>query len=355
MNDNAPTFINGLITTMVPLFNAIVNPINLIFAVVMLFLFIRYRNRPASSQLLPAILVGIGILGTFTGIFIGLLNFNVGDIKGSVPQLLEGLKIAFFTSIIGLVLSAWIKVKSAIQIMKLDDTKEKPTAIDDLSNTFKNILTELHELRVEQKEMLLLIGKSLIGDAGITISTQFQKLKVSIEDKYEPQFKILNSIYVSLQQISTLFEKQVANSIDYSGKLDEIMGLLSELKEVSRDLYVAVTLAPELEKRFSHLIENSDNLIDVVTDNKNKIDKITTSITDSYADGVLMILDKMIGIVRDIDKRQNIPIEKITNNIKDYLKTNIGDRSLSEIMDNIEAIEISTSQIVDKLDKIKKT
>ena len=91
------------------------DPINIIFAGVMLFLFIWYRKRHAYSQLLPSILVGIGILGTFTGIFIGLINFNVADIKGSVPQLLEGLKIAFFTSIIGLTLSAWIKVKDAIE------------------------------------------------------------------------------------------------------------------------------------------------------------------------------------------------------------------------------------------------
>ena len=298
MNDKyILTFIQNLPTLETFLY-VIFNPINFIFAVVMLFLFIRYRNRPASSQLLPSILVGIGILGTFTGIFIGLINFDVDKIKESVPQLLEGLKIAFFTSIIGLILSAWIKVKHAIQRMKIDDTIEEQPTIDDMSNNLKNILVELQKLRGEQKEMLLSINKSLTGD------------------------------------------------------LDGIINLLTELKEVSRDLHVAVTLAPELEERFSHLIQNSDNLIDVVTDNKNKIKKMTTSITDPYADGVLMILDKMLGVVREI---KNLPVEEITNNIKDYLKIDIGERSLSEFMDNIEAIEISTSQILDKLITIKKT
>jgi hypothetical protein len=291
------TFIQGLPTLETFLY-VIFNPINFIFAVVMLFLFIRYRNRPASSQLLPSILVGIGILGTFTGIFIGLISFDVDKIKESVPQLLEGLKIAFFTSIIGLILSAWIKVKYAIQKMKSDDTKEEQTGVDNMSNNLKNILVEFQELRVEQKEMLLSISKSLTDDLG------------------------------------------------------GIINLLSELKEVSRDLHVAVTLAPELEERFSHLIQNSDNLIDVVTDNKNKIKKMTSSITDPYADGVLMILDKMLGVVREI---KELPVEEITNNIKDYLKIDIGERSFSEFMDNIEAIEISTSQILDKLITIKKT
>jgi len=107
-----------------------------------------------------------------------------------------------------------------------------------------------------------------------------------------------------------------------------------------------------LEERFSHLIENSDKLIDVVADNKTKIKKITASITDPYADGVLMILDQMLGVVRDI---KNLPVKEITNNIKDYLKTDIGERSFSEVMDNIEEIEISTSKILDKLITIKKT
>ncbi len=157
---------------------------------------------------------------------------------------------------------------------------------------------ELQGLRVEQKKMFLLINKSLTGD------------------------------------------------------LAGIINLLSELKEVSRNLHVAVTLAPELEERFSHLIENSDNLIDVVIDNQNIIEKMTTSITDPYADGVLMLLDKMLGVARDI---KNIPVKEITNNIKDYLKTDIGERSFSEVMDNIEEIEISTSKILDKLITIKKT
>jgi hypothetical protein len=292
MNDTL-TFIQDL-PFLKKFLDVIFDPINFIFAVVMLFLFIWYRKRHAYSQLVPSILVGIGILGTFTGIFIGLLEFNVDDIPGSVPRLLKGLKIAFFTSIVGLTLSAWIKVKDAIKKMKVDDTKKPEPGIDELNN----ILVELQGLRVEQKKMFLSINKSLTGD------------------------------------------------------LAGIINLLSELKEVSRDLHVAVTLAPELEERFSHLIENSDNLIDVVIDNKNIIETMTTSITDPYADGVLMLLDKMLGVARDIKK---IPVEEITNNIKKYLKTDIGERSFSEVMDNIEEIEISTSKILDKLITIKKT
>lgn len=48
------------------------------------------------------VIISIGILGTFIGIFLGLWNFDTNNIIESVPNLLEGLKLAFVTSILGM-------------------------------------------------------------------------------------------------------------------------------------------------------------------------------------------------------------------------------------------------------------
>ncbi len=47
-------------------------------------------------------IVSLGVLGTFCGIFLGLGNFDTSDVIGSIPNLLEGLKLAFLTSITGM-------------------------------------------------------------------------------------------------------------------------------------------------------------------------------------------------------------------------------------------------------------
>ena len=60
------------------------------------------QKRRALVDLVPGLLTTLGILGTFTGVFIGLLDFDVRMINKSVPTLLEGLKVAFGTSIVGL-------------------------------------------------------------------------------------------------------------------------------------------------------------------------------------------------------------------------------------------------------------
>lgn len=54
------------------------------------------------AQGMPGTLISLGILGTFAGIFLGLIDFNVKKIDDSVPKLLEGMKFAFITSIIGM-------------------------------------------------------------------------------------------------------------------------------------------------------------------------------------------------------------------------------------------------------------
>ena len=79
-----------------------------LFLVVILFtlilsLYFKFREIASSfTQYAPTLLTSIGILGTFTGIIAGLLNFDTKDIDTSIGPLLEGLKTAFITSLFGM-------------------------------------------------------------------------------------------------------------------------------------------------------------------------------------------------------------------------------------------------------------
>lgn len=59
-------------------------------------------------RLVPGTLTGLGILGTFTGLLIGIRDIgfgNVGEAMSSVESLLAGINTAFYTSIAGVILS----------------------------------------------------------------------------------------------------------------------------------------------------------------------------------------------------------------------------------------------------------
>ena len=92
------------------------------------------------------IIISVGILGTFIGIFAGLWNFDTADITKSVPKLLEGLKLAFITSIFGMFFAV---ILSFIEnITKQDapsDTKEILQALlTEQKHTNKNTTAILH-------------------------------------------------------------------------------------------------------------------------------------------------------------------------------------------------------------------
>jgi len=61
---------------------------------------------------LQSVIVSLGMLGTFLGIVLGLWDFDTQKIVDSVPFLLEGLKLAFITSIMGIGLSVfwWVSL-----------------------------------------------------------------------------------------------------------------------------------------------------------------------------------------------------------------------------------------------------
>lgn len=59
------------------------------------------HKRKWTDQL-PSIISTLGVIGTFVGITKGLMSFNTSTLDQSIPVLLEGLKTAFWTSLVGM-------------------------------------------------------------------------------------------------------------------------------------------------------------------------------------------------------------------------------------------------------------
>lgn len=87
-----------------------------IIVLLMVILFLRHFRNDKTAPTALTMLATLGLLGTFIGVFIGLLGFDTTDIHGSIPQLLEGLKVAFFSSIAGLVLSMLLRYRMLWQV-----------------------------------------------------------------------------------------------------------------------------------------------------------------------------------------------------------------------------------------------
>ena len=82
--------------------------------------FFKKENRGT----LQAVVVSLGIFGTFLGIIVALCNFNTEKIDESIPALIGGLKFAFSTSIFGLFFSIVIHFFSVFTKNKTGKKKE---------------------------------------------------------------------------------------------------------------------------------------------------------------------------------------------------------------------------------------
>ncbi len=144
------------------------NPVNaLIFAVafswMLFFALLDHRSlKRGNHNDHKSVIVSIGVLGTFIGIFLGLWYFDTDDIDGSVPKLLDGLKLAFSTSIAGMLISillsglqrnAIIGGNDELSVLnRINDNLSKLDSLPQLEEQLKGIRLEFRD---EQRQTRL--------------------------------------------------------------------------------------------------------------------------------------------------------------------------------------------------------
>ncbi|WP_196892191.1 MotA/TolQ/ExbB proton channel family protein [Aureivirga marina] len=189
---------------------------------------------------IPSIFTTLGVLGTFLGIFKGLNNFDVNQVTESIPKLLEGMKTAFITSIIGIILSIIFKPITQLILKKAE--KNVPKKQSNELVALSEIVNVLTELKKESKANFQLINEALIGDSDKSISTQFHKLKNQLSDNSkleEKQNQTLDKIQNALvgnEETSLLTQFEKLRSVTNDSYLE-----LIEHKEELQNLNISLT------------------------------------------------------------------------------------------------------------------
>lgn len=163
------------------------DPIAGVFAAIIGLLFIvgLFRSLVSAegltpfSRYAPTALTTIGVVGTFTGIYVGLVEFDVADIDSSIPPLLAGLKIAFSTSILGMVTSILLKFAQGTRRPKAEN--DSVTA-GDIFKVMTEVRDETKKNRERSEELLLEVKGAISGDGESSLVTQIQKLRTSTQD-----------------------------------------------------------------------------------------------------------------------------------------------------------------------------
>ena len=149
------------------------------FLVGVVTLFVPPVRASRFTNYLPSLMATVGLLGTFVGILVGLLDFDVADIDASVPRLLAGLQIAFVTSVAGISGSTLFRL-----ILSLVPQRKGQGGVS--PNDIYNVLSQLRDDGAKQAERqaqsLEAVRSAIAAEGDGSLLSQLQKLRTEQRD-----------------------------------------------------------------------------------------------------------------------------------------------------------------------------
>lgn len=227
-----------------------------------------YKDKKEWIDQLPSIASTLGVLGTFLGITIGLVFFNEKDLTNSIPQLLSGLRTAFFTSLCGMISSMLLNRK----IVKRFSSAEKETEIQVATKKIIDVLTSNNNA---------LINK---------MSENSNKLENALTDN-----KLFQAIREDVIQIKDDIEEIKGRTQEYKHVLDDINDSNTELPRI---LGVLTTATASLSS-MDNVIKDICSEVAIVSKNANEITDLAYSI-DTKAEQVKDDIEKNTNSLDDI-------------------------------------------------------
>ena len=244
-------------------------------------------GRKNMMNMVPGVMTGLGILGTFIGLSIGLQHFSTGSAKQiseSISPLMSGIKVAFHTSIYGMIFSLFFNYAysgnledayvaldefigafdkyvsgegdvSAVSVLQrtVQDLPDKISdalspQFDKMSATLEKFTNDLSNSQVEGVERIV---DKFISEMNTSLGDNFRQLGVVIEETcrlqkdnndYMQEVSKVGDMTTNIQQINAMSERTIASFSQY---IDDV----EKLQAVINDNYNVVTLQLEANKQ----------------------------------------------------------------------------------------------------------
>lgn len=259
----------------------------------------------------PTLMTSLGILGTFWGIVVGLLEFDTSNIDKSIPLLLSGLKTAFISSIFGMLatilfntINSWLsseqqseqetkerEINSAIiaqtELLEKINYSLSVTEEGALAGDIKLLRTELsernHEFSVTLWEKLEEFSSTLSQSATEQIiealRTVVSDFNANLVGQFGENFKAL--------------ELSVKKLVDWQDAYKEQLILMdSQFKQNVESLNTSEKSLAEIERHCKAIPEAMTDLRLIITTNQNQISEL-----GRHLEAFIMMRDQAITAV----------------------------------------------------------
>ncbi|SFC95298.1 hypothetical protein [Bacillus sp. UNCCL81] len=286
--------------------------------------FLRKFGKRKLAETVPGLFLAIGIIGTFTGIALGVSGLKAtGDastMKNGINILLEGMKVKFLSSIIGILLSGVYQFfdKLIYYPNLLNDFTNLRSALDETFPTQEESIV-LHQMLLNQKEQMsdfqTFMTEMLIPTmvSGFTESIQNSLVPHLDETKTMMNTMIENTSASQMDTMKQMTDQFVTSLSEMTG--DHMRDLGDALKstvewqqKVHREMTVLVESMQNSAKEQSILIDKSTTLterinsyIEQVIDYQSQMESTISQLNDANEknSNLQSILTELISSMTD--------------------------------------------------------
>lgn len=294
---------------------------------------------------IPSLVSTLGVLGTFWGITIGLLDFNSMNLEASIPNLLDGLKTAFFTSLAGMIGSLVLSRVVSKYYDKQDEgvsdinlaAGEIVKAVKAMSKVNKETMDSLKQEIVKQtnnQTAFFLSCNSMIESVKGNVSNDIQTLVLQSQAQtglYENQFNLLDRSLNSLVGLNT----QISN---------EITNIKNNSNEQTKEIINASKILSDTSKTTTHISNNIGEILETSSAIANIEEEVSVEVKkfgDKLHSEVLEIEEKM--------KDTNKLLEEKFNEFSELLKKS-NTEALVEVMKKVtQEFQKQMNALINKL------
>ena len=329
-----------------------------ICAALFLFSFLFPRLRDIS----PALMISAGIIGTFWGTFIALSEFprvvdSIPDVKAmvdSIPHVLDGMKTAFITSLIGLFAAFISKIAFIITPRKAppplpveQDMKALLKEIKDgiIGDADKSLSSQLSILQSEYRDSAKELKQAIAGDIESSIAGQLTKLRNENTQGFKKLDGLSETIKVSLvdnmKALMDQIEKVIVNQLTEQLKITNAL-LHKQLSEMLD------RIEKELFKTFGEPFKQFNEATQAIKkwqeEHKEHVEQLTAAFRETAqgiekiradCDRIPATMQKLRRLMDELDERLKAFAEMKTQAEQSFPTIK---KNLDAVKDNLDAV-----------------
>jgi hypothetical protein len=301
----------------------------------------------------PTILTTLGIFATFFGIATGLLRFDVTNVQGSVPALIDGIKTAFWASVFGVGFAILIKVRAYFWgVPAVSGSEAHGATMDDLARLLGSLHTSLvgadestvisqlklsrqdsndrlDSLKRTQQEFMEKMAENNSKALIEALKEVIKDFNAKINEQFGENFKQLNHAVGQILvwqetyrlQMAEMIEQQKLTATNMSTATERYSQVLSQSEQFSAVATKLDSILTSLDVNRTRLEESLTKLGTLLTAASSALPQVEQKVmelTRQVTEGARVNADEMARVIREVSgslQTANADLKRITSEV----------------------------------------